>query len=312
MKKFLLISDTHGNLDEMEALVAKTGVCAVIHAGDFGFYDKESYDRLQTRELRLLITHSPFRKQYLITKETERADLIQVIQKHQLLGSFPDYLEGKKTFPVPVYAVWGNHEDHFVVETLRKNGNIQNLFILDENHLYEMDEDLLLYGIGGNWLPGKKLFQQPVGGGGGKVWSTLSQYGSLYKKVKEHEGPSLFVSHVSPGKEPLLVRLLTHFGPNLWLSGHMGPPYPCLWNPYTVRDEEEQKQWLSQELAAPEKMSEDAKLAFDLIKKPLPSIDQWYRKQWYLNLPDAGDGYAILTCKDRHLSLQTHAMGVYY
>ena len=56
--RFLLISDTHGKLGIINELVAETQADAVIHAGDFGFYDDDSYERLSERELRLNIIHS--------------------------------------------------------------------------------------------------------------------------------------------------------------------------------------------------------------------------------------------------------------
>lgn len=56
--RFLLISDTHGKLGVITELAARTKADAVIHAGDFGFYDNESCARLADRELRLLLIHS--------------------------------------------------------------------------------------------------------------------------------------------------------------------------------------------------------------------------------------------------------------
>lgn len=316
MTRILLLSDTHGNLALIETLVKKTAADAVIHAGDFGFYDNKSTSRLQTRELRLLITHSLVQKQYSITKETTRDRLIEIVQKHKLLGEFPDYLEGEKTFSVPIYTVYGNHEDLAVVDMLRKAVRVPNLFLLDEQHCYEIEGGIMLFGIGGNWIPGNKLFDHPIAGARGKIWATLSQFGRLYKQVKEHYGPSIFVSHVSPGKEPLLVRLVAHFAPDMWLSGHMSSPYPCLWNPFTVRDEQEEIEWLSQNLTtlenAPEDLSTEAQLAYDLIRKPLPPLKNWYKKQWYLNLPDASDGYAVLMPDGHRFGLETHASGLHY
>ncbi len=57
--RVLLLSDTHGNIDIINQLVDKTKSEMVIHAGDFGFYDESSYRHLSSRELFLLITHSP-------------------------------------------------------------------------------------------------------------------------------------------------------------------------------------------------------------------------------------------------------------
>lgn len=61
---------------------------------------------------------------------------------------------------------------------------------------------VLVYGLGGNLQPGSKMIQSPIAGGGGKVWTTLSQYTDLVRTVDnagDWPGPRLFVSHVSPG-----------------------------------------------------------------------------------------------------------------
>lgn len=305
--KILLVSDTHGNLNELEELIQKTHVDAVIHAGDFGFYDSESVHRLQTRELFLLLVHSPFQKEYAVSREMPRERLIEIIQEKRLLGDFPDYLAGKKKFSVPIYAVWGNHEDLVVVEALRKKHSVHNLFLLDENHFYQL-EGLRIFGIGGNWLP-QKLFDPPLAGKGGKLWASLSQFGSLYQKLKEETGPAVFVSHVSPGKEPLLVRLMSQFKYDLWISGHMGAPYPCLWNGFTVRNPHEELAWLSPSLEVPStELSEDTRLALDLLQKPPLNRDP-LSDPWFLNLPDIGDGHALLTLDEGRLSLATFGKG---
>ena len=56
--RLLLISDTHGKLGAINELSSIVQADAVIHAGDFGFYDDESFERLSDRELRLHVTHS--------------------------------------------------------------------------------------------------------------------------------------------------------------------------------------------------------------------------------------------------------------
>ena len=53
--RLLLISDTHGRLGIIDALASHVRADAVIHAGDFGFYDDGSYGRLSARELRLQV-----------------------------------------------------------------------------------------------------------------------------------------------------------------------------------------------------------------------------------------------------------------
>ena len=95
MRRILLISDTHGNLDIINEKVAETMADMVIHAGGFGFYDEQSIYRLSQRELRLLVSHSPVWRQYEVDKQTNRERLIEIVKEHQLLGDFPDYISDK-------------------------------------------------------------------------------------------------------------------------------------------------------------------------------------------------------------------------
>lgn len=320
MRRILLISDTHGNLDIINQKVVETNADMVIHAGDFGFYDEQSIHRLSPRELRLLIAHSPSWRQYQVDKQTELETLIEIVKKHRLLGDFPDYISGEKQFLVPTYAVWGNHEDLQVLKQLKAGLHINNLHLLDEHYFYQFhkqDElEFSLYGLGGNFLASRKLFDKPIAGNGGKVWSTLHQFGALYKQVKHTDKPSIFVSHVSPGKEPLLVQLMTHFMPNFWISGHMGAPFACTWNQFTIREMHESLEWLEvnvdfiEEQYQKGNLSEEAVLAYELIKQPIVKDDVWFKKMWNINLPDVKDGYALLSVENSMFSLETHSSGI--
>lgn len=311
MLRILLISDTHGELDYINELVERTDAQIVIHAGDFGFYDNDSVYRLSNRELKLLIIHSPLKAN--ISSQTTRDELVEIVIKNKLLGDFPDYLSGKKCFKVPVYTVWGNHEDIAVIEKIRTGNSMDNLLIMDENHSYEFT-GFQLFGIGGNFLSGRKLFGPPLSGAGGKVWSTLHQYGALYQCIKQKEQPSIFVSHVSPGKEPLLTRLISHFKPNLWISGHMGTPYTAVWNQFTIREELDTKEWLKvsdylKETSEGLNLTDEAQTALNLIYSPLPDKEFWLKQPWNINLPDAKDGHALLIIDNGRFSLETFAKG---
>ncbi|HVV69023.1 MAG TPA: metallophosphoesterase [Gammaproteobacteria bacterium] len=307
MIKILLISDTHGRLDIINDLIEKTKVDLVIHAGDFGFYNESSYRHISSRELRLLISHSPYGKDYRVDKQTSREMLIEIVKRHQLLGDFSAYQDGNKRFDVPIYAVYGNHEDSYVIEQLKGNNKIHHFNLLDEDNIYQIADDnepgFKLFGIGGNFLVSNKLLDKPIAGKAGKIWSTLHQFGFLYRKLEKKSKPSIFVSHVSPGKEPLLTRLIIHFMPDIWVSGHMGAPYTCVWNEFTVRNMNESLFWLNSALEklptlAEEYLTPEAKLAYDVIKREIPRKDFWFKKLWYVNLPDAKNGYAILTYYD--------------
>lgn len=120
--RFLLVSDTHGQLKILNELAERTQSDAVTHAGDFGFYDEESYGQLSQRELRLLIAHSD-----LPQKEKNRilglaaSEQAAAARTHGLAGEFHAFISGTESFRVPVYAVWGNHEDKDVVDRLYRN-----------------------------------------------------------------------------------------------------------------------------------------------------------------------------------------------
>lgn len=307
LKRILLISDTHGQLDCINELVDQTKADMVIHAGDFGFYENDSVERLSNRELKLLIVHSSYKA--LFSKELQRDELITIVLENRLLGDFQDYRLKKRRFSVPVYTVWGNHEDIAVIERVREDNSVDNLFLLDENHCYELSS-FQLCGIGGNFSTGKKLFDSPLSGSRGKVWSTLHQYGALYKNLKQTDLPLIVVSHVSPGKEPLLTRLITHFKPNFWISGHMGSPYTCVWNQFTVREKKEALEWMDQKLTSEEEVfTDEVRIALELINRPL--LEEYCLKQpWNINLPDSHQGHALLMIENGRFFLETFSKGI--
>jgi predicted phosphodiesterase len=182
--RLLLISDTHGKLDVINELATRTRADAVIHAGEFGFYDDSSYERLSERELEFHVRHSE-----LLTIEKEeilalpRVERIQAMKVRCPLSDFPSYVSGEKIFEVPVYAVWGNHEDKTLVDSLfRGETKVDKLFVVHHGVTYRVG-DALVFGIGGNFLPGSKLLQRPIAGGSGRIWSTLAQYTELIEMI---------------------------------------------------------------------------------------------------------------------------------
>lgn len=306
MLKILLVSDTHGDLDSINRLIESTGASLVIHAGDFGFYDSESIHRMNTRELKLRITHSPYKNQ--LKDRMEREDYVHLMETYRLLGDFPDYLSGHKEFQAPVYAVWGNHDDRVVVESLRKDRKVKNLSILDELGSFTLKDEkegsIQLYGLGGNFLLNEKVFASTLQGEGGKMQSTFHQYGRLYKNIGKGLHPTIFVSHVSPEKEHLLAHLIGHFSPDIWISGHMGVPYPKVWKDRGPQNKEVVEDSLASlaEIKGKHTLSADTNCALELLKTP-PKSDRITRN---VNLPDIGDGYAMLLYEDNHFTLETY------
>ena len=136
--RFLLIGDTHGQLGVINELAARTQADAVIHAGDFGFYDDGSYERLSERELRLHVAHSDLpqaeKDRILALPHGERTVAAKAAR---LLGEFQSYIDGGESFRAPVYAVWGNHEDKDVVERVfRGEIEVGNFHVLYHRRTY--------------------------------------------------------------------------------------------------------------------------------------------------------------------------------
>jgi predicted phosphodiesterase len=324
--RLLLISDTHGKLGIINELAAYVCADAVIHAGDFGFFEEGSFERLSDRELRLHVAHSDLPE----TEKTRilalsRNDMIEAARKQLLLGEFQSYLDGVESFRVPVYAVWGNHEDKEVVERLyRGDLAVGNLCILHHRQGYRVGPAFIC-GLGGNLLPGSKMMQRPIAGGGGKIWSTLFEYADLIEsmeKDEEPEGPRIFVSHVSPGKEPFVELVGARIRADFTVSGHMGAPTCMVWNPFVVSTVEEAERRLRDGLDAVRKAclnaakseAQRAESAFAFIGRvPEDTIylgrgvkePRWYRRMTHINLPHVHVGYAILYLDKTVLKLQT-------
>lgn len=324
--RFLLISDTHGKLGIIDELARHVEADAVIHAGDFGFYDTESYERLSERELRLQILHSDLSS---IDKDRilalPREERVEVAKKDCPLSELLFYLAGERHFEVPIYAVWGNHEDKDVVEGFfRGDSEVENLHILHHGNAYRVGP-ALVYGLGGNFLAGSKLTQQPIAGGSGRIWSTLSQYTGLVKTIENEAdvpGPRIFVSHVSPGKEPFVELIGVRTRADFTISGHMGAPTSMVWNPFAISSVEEATNRLQNGLekvreaclAAGRSDKAQVDQAIDFLGR-LPEetvhigrgkkAPRWYRGMTHVNLPDAHVGYAVMDVDQTDVKLQT-------
>lgn len=324
--RFLLLSDTHGKLGIINKLAADTKADAVIHAGDFGFYDDGSYERLSERELRLQIVHSDLssegRERIL---DLPRKEKIAAARKDCPPSEFPLYINNEKRFNVPVYAVWGNHEDRDLVDRVfRGNIQVENLRILHHRAVFRVGS-ALVYGLGGNLLAGSKFLQRPIAGGGGRIWSTLSQYSDLIETIDgqaDQPGARIFVSHVSPGKEPFVELVAARTRADFTVSGHMGAPTCMIWNPFAVSSVneatrrlqnglEEMRRTCLGEIPSEAKWAEEAFALIGRVPEDTVHIGRrtraprWYRGMTHINLPDAHVGYAVLDVEGKRTTIQT-------
>lgn len=336
MTRLLLLSDTHGALSQIDELCAQVGADAVVHAGDFGFYDDGSVDRLESRELFLRVVHSQLSDADKKQAKKLGGDKLRSFIRTQLpLSELAAWLRTGRGFRVPVYAVWGNHEDRVVIEDLLAGRTrVANLHLLHAAADHRIGPFELL-GLGGNIVPERLAdLPAPLAGQGGKVYTTLAQLGALAEAMQRPKAAGsvrVLVSHLSPGREPLLVQLCARLGVDLTVSGHMGSPWTAVWDEFAVRSPTESSRRLedAQTLLAPAlaaALPEDPALRAQVERArqllcalppalsdergaPLP---RWYRGAFHINLPDVPDGYAVLTAQAGHLRLETvsHGLGV--
>lgn len=340
--RILLLTDTHNELEPINQLAEQTNADCVVHCGDFGFYDQESPERLSRRELSLRIKHSHLPKK--IRKKSFKyspEEAKSVLKEHDLLTGFIPYLTGEKEFQVPVYAVWGNHED---IETVRmlQSGELKvpNLHLIDEDSVIEFAEIKARFiGIGGNfYLEGGSLFAPSFTGSGGRIRASWLQYAKLLKRELEREKDdtkTFFVSHVSPGKSEcrLLERLCLLIGANYSLSGHMDPPLSHAYSLFGICQPEEAlarseqyvqelgRRWADERESCNLSEEEKALIDFSLEKltiEPLPedqrgncakkgSFESFFRQTQFINLADAPEGWSILEVNEGMASLESHS-----
>ena len=254
--KVALLSDTHGNMEAIEN--ASRGVDAIVHAGDFGFYSDESYERLSKRELLLALKHSELSSDEKISiAKLDEADMRAETKRRRILGSFQDYIDGRKEFRVPVYAVWGNHDDNLVIdEILRRDEPIPNLNVVTPTRSYGIG-NVTIYGIGGNFIP-RKLFRKPVDGSG-SIWITGEDIESFLKawnwtEIVQSSGcytgkeKRIFVSHVSPGRVPFIELIGARTSADYTVSGHMGVHVAMRWTPFSIMSLDEYRRKLEDSL----------------------------------------------------------------
>lgn len=294
--KILLISDTHGTKIDLISTYAKeieADLC--IHAGDFGFYDTSSADAMPQRELRLLIQHSDLpddEKTALLNGCAE--DRKKAVVRYHLLGSFQDFLDGKRRFERQVYATWGNHDDAEVVLRLMKKP-VDNLRILHENTSFDTG-NLVIFGTGGNCVPEKAFIQHYRGLPGARCRpaSVLAQYSTLLKTAKmipvgRHR---ILVTHVSPLVEPFLELVAWQVGADFTVSGHMG------------RKNGETGVTDSSRLPVLRKIRNRLLELYPDAQEELMLFypEECDRVVRHLNLPDAQDGYGVLECVDGRIN----------
>lgn len=304
--RLLLLSDTHGHLDTIDGLARSVRADAIVHAGDFGFYDDASVDRLESRELFLRIVHSDLPADLKAqAKKRKGAALREFIRDKLPLSDLGAWLREGRGFALPTFAVWGNHEDGAVVaDLLAGRAHVPNLTLIG----HAQHGPVRLFGLGGNVLPHLLGEEAPLDEGRGKIRATAEQVVALLDAATPREPGELrvLVTHVSPGKVPLVGLLAAALDVDMTISGHMGSPYACVWDDFTVREAADAERRLA---AAARDLPEPLR---SRLRPPVSTDgrDRWYRGTFNVNLPDVPDGHAVLELVDGRVRLETHSAGL--
>jgi predicted phosphodiesterase len=303
--RLLLLSDTHGHLDPIDRLARETRADAVVHAGDFGFYDDDSAARLESRELFLRVVHSDLPPDAKRQAKKLKGDALRDFIRTKLpLSDLGGWLREGRGFAQPTLAVWGNHEDGAVVaDLLAERRHVPNLTLIGRARL----GPFRFFGLGGNVLPDLLGEEVSIDGGRGKIRATARGVTELLEGVPPREPGEIrvLVTHVSPGKVPLIGLLAAALDADVTVSGHMGSPLPCVWDDFAVRQPDEAEARLAAAAAAlpPELRARLAVPAAGEGRAP------WYRGTFHVNLPDAPDGHAVLAFAGGRLRLETVGLG---
>ncbi|OSX60610.1 hypothetical protein POSPLADRAFT_1171705 [Postia placenta MAD-698-R-SB12] len=247
--RLLCIADIRGRVTTLNDLAREANASAIIHTGDFGFFEASSLDRINDRTLRHLTMYSPLipaaQRNHLLASENPPS-IIRSTVGISMLSEFPLLLSGQMKLDVPVYTVWGACEDVAVLEKFRTGQyEVNNLHILDEATTRCLDIGgikLRLLGLGGALVP-HKMFDNgdghaTIAGGQGTMWTTALQIGELVdtaQRVFDQTETRLLVTHASPGREGIINQLGLVLRADLTVSAGLHFRYASSYNEFSVQ-----------------------------------------------------------------------------
>ncbi|GBC06126.1 hypothetical protein RclHR1_06640004 [Rhizophagus clarus] len=343
--RIICVADVRGNISQLNELAKETGAIAVIHSGDFGFYEESSLARISDKTLKHLVTYStiirPQLRNKLLHNSTSPQELRSVIieSSEPLLSEFPLFRDEKKKLDVPLYTVWGACEDVVVLEKFRTGEyKVHNLNILDEANTYVIDiggVSLRLFGLGGA-IVHHKLFDNGEGsatiaGGHGTMWTTILQIGELVdtaQKVYDPTETRVLVTHGSPGREGLLAQLSVVLRADFTISAGLHFRYGISYNEFSVQSDQANfcaklessrkcfhEMWQSVKNQVEGCINESQRIllqnAFTVVDR-VPSTNReepTFKNMWNFNLPDAAFGWVLLDIKEGRVSAEIKAQG---
>ncbi|GAA5927611.1 DUF2433 domain-containing protein [Sporobolomyces koalae] len=129
--RILCVADVRGAISSLNTLAAEHSAIAIIHTGDFGFYEPASIAHISDRTLKHLVQYSslisPQLRSQLLASTTSPAQLRHLLTSattpdHFPLSEFPKLVSGQLQLAVPIYTVYGACEDVHVLEQIRLAG----------------------------------------------------------------------------------------------------------------------------------------------------------------------------------------------
>ncbi|EDR04863.1 uncharacterized protein LACBIDRAFT_166267, partial [Laccaria bicolor S238N-H82] len=247
--RILCIADIRGRLSALNDLAREVNAKAIIHTGDFGFFDANSLERINDRTLRHLTMYSPLipsaQRTHLLAPDNP-PPVIRSTVNIELLSEFPLLLSGQIKLQIPVYTVWGACEDVLVLEKFRAGTySIENLNVIDEATTRCLDiggVKLRLLGLGGALVP-HKLFDNgdgnaTIAGAQGTMWTTALQIGELVdtaQRVFDQTETRLLITHASPGREGIISQLALVLKADLTISAGLHFRYATSYNEFSVQ-----------------------------------------------------------------------------
>ncbi|KAG6885783.1 hypothetical protein C0993_009888 [Termitomyces sp. T159_Od127] len=344
--RVLCIADIRGHLSALNGFAREHNAVAIIHTGDFGFFDAGSFEAngINDRTLRHLASYTPF------ISSAQREDLnlqpietLRSVVNISLLSEFPLLLSGQIKLHIPVYTVWGACEDVRILEKFRQGTYaIDNLHVLDEatTRCIELGGvKLRLLGLGGALVP-HKMFDNgdghaTIAGGQGTMWTTALQIGELVdtaQRVYDNTETRVLVTHASPGREGIIAQLALVVKADITISAGLHFRYATSYNEFSVQGDYEgfrhkivvgkqgfDRIWESVRPQVEAVMDDHQKVLMDkalsVIERvpppPSPSANEEpaWKNCWNWNLCDAAYGSLVLDIKDGRISADLKSQG---
>ncbi|KAJ7496586.1 hypothetical protein FB451DRAFT_198520 [Mycena latifolia] len=344
--RILCIADIRGRLSALNDLAREANAHAIIHTGDFGFFETNSLDRINDRTLRHLTMYSPLisssQRTHLLAPDNPPA-VIRSTVNIALLSEFPLLLSGQLKLRVPVYTVWGACEDVLVIEKFRSGSYaIENLHLLDEATTRCLDlggVKLRLLGLGGALVP-HKMFDNgdgnaTIAGGQGTMWTTALQIGELVDTAQRVFDPTetrMLVTHASPGREGLIAQLALVVKADLTVSAGLHFRYATSYNEFSVQGsfdgvrsklttgkESFDRVWDSVKTQVDAVIDEHQRVLLDKalsVVERVPTAaageEPAWKNCWNWNLCDAAYGSLILDVREGRISAELKSQGFNY